>query len=464
LKLDLVVTNGTLVDEHGDRAVDIGVADGRVVELALAGTIGGGRAAEVIDAAGHWILPGLVDAHVHCRAPDRPDREDFTSGTAAAAAGGVTTILEMPIADVGVSNANILNARRELAERDAYVDFGLFGAPGSLERATVHGLAEAGAIGFKIFMLNVAPERGAAFDGVCITGEAEIQRALELVAETGLPCAVHAENDALLRLGYQRARRERLSGAAAYIAEHPPSAEAMAVAWIGVLAEATGARVHVVHVTSAWALELVRLAKARGAALTAETCPHYLLFDEHAAHRFGVWAKIAPPLRSAADRAALWAALADGTLDLIASDHAPFLPEEKATADILDAPSGVPNIEVLGPLMLSAALQSKIELHRMVALLTAQPARLYGIYPQKGALEAGSDADMVIYDPHSEAVVDTGRWLSRSRGSGRIFDGLPYRGAIVRTLVRGRTVYRDGALVGERGWGRMVRPGREHRT
>ena len=458
MKFDLVVSNATLVDEHGSRDVDIAIVDGRVAELPLRGTIDAAGAVEAIDADGYWVLPGLVDAHVHCRAPDRPDREDFASGTAAAAAGGITTILEMPIADIGVVNATILNSRRELAERDAHVDFGLFGAPGSLDRETVLGLAAAGAVGFKIFTLNVSPARGQAFDGICITDEAEIQRALELVAETGLPCAVHAENDSLLRLGYQRARREQLGGAEAYMTEHPEAAEAMAVAWMGVLAETTGARVHIVHVTSAWALDHVRFAKARGARLTAETCLHYLLFDEQIARQFGVWAKIAPPLRSAANRDALWAGLADGTLDFIASDHAPFLPEERAQVDILEAPSGVPNIEVLGPLMLSAALEGKLDFHRMVGLLSAQPARQYGIYPQKGVLEPGSDADLLIYDPRGELVVDTAGWLSRSRGSARIFDGIRYRGTIVRTIVRGRTVYCDGAITGTPGWGRMVRP------
>ncbi len=458
MRLDLVVINGTLVDEHGSRAADIGVVDGRVAQLAIPGGLTIDSAAEVLDAQGLWVFPGFVDPHVHCRAPDRPDREDFASGTAAAAAAGITTILEMPIADVGVSRPEILNARRALAERDAHVDFGLYGACGTLDRALIHGLAEAGACAFKIFTLEVPPERRRSFEGITLTREEDIYHALSLVAETGLLCAVHAENDALLRIGRERARADGLTGADAYLTAHPQAAEAMAVAWMAVLAEATGARVHIVHVTSAWALDFIRLAKRRGVQLTGETCPHYLLFDEETARRHGRWAKIAPPLRPAADREALWAALADGTLDILASDHAPFLPHEKEVEDILAIPSGLPNLEAFTPLMLSAAHDGRLPINHMVALLTARPARLYGLYPQKGALQPGSDADMVLYNPNVSSVIDTTTWQSRSRGSARIFHGLGYRGRVVRTIVRGRTIYAEGQIVGPSGWGQMVRP------
>lgn len=460
MRLDLVIINGTLVDEHGSRPIDIGVVDGRVAQLATPGDLAATGRAELIDAAGLWVLPGFVDPHVHCRAPDHPEREDFASGTAAAAAAGITTILEMPIADVGVTSPEILHARRKLAERDAHVDFGLFGAGGSLDRALIHGLADAGACGYKIFTLEVPPDRRRSFEGIMVTREGDLYHALSLIAETGLVCAVHAENDALLRIGREQARARGLTGADAYLTAHPPAAEAMAVAWLAVLAEATGARVHVVHMTSAWALDLLRLARRRGVAMTGEACPHYLLFDEETARRFGSWAKIAPPLRPATDREALWAALADGTLDFLASDHAPFLPEEKEIEDILAIPSGVPNLEAFPPLMLAAARDGRMPIHQMVGLLGARAARLYGLYPQKGALQPGSDADLVLYDPAANAQVRINTWQSRSRGSARIFDGIAYRGTILRTIVRGRTVYQQGRIVGPKGWGQMVRPQR----
>ncbi len=458
MRLDLAIINGTLVDEHGSRTVDLGVSGGQVAQVAMAGSLPSDPTTEVIDAKGLWILPGFVDPHVHCRAPDHPEREDFASGTAAAAAAGITTILEMPIADVGVSRPAILEARRALAERDAHVDFGLYGACGSLDPETIHGLAKAGACAFKIFTLNVPPARRASFEGITITREDDLYRALSIVAETGLVCAVHAENDALLQIGRERAQKLQLTGADAFLSAHPQAAEVMAVAWMAVLAEATGARVHLVHMTSAWALDFIRLAKRRGVALSAETCPHYLLFDEETARTYGRWAKIAPPMRSAVDREALWAGLDDGTLDILASDHAPFLPHEKELEDILAIPSGLPNLEAFTPLMLSAAQDGRLAMSKMVGLMSARPARLYGLYPRKGALQPGSDADLVLYDPHLSSVIDTATWHSRSRGSAKIFHGLPYRGRITRTLVRGRTVYQDGQLLGSPGWGQMVRP------
>jgi dihydroorotase-like cyclic amidohydrolase len=304
----------------------------------------------------------------------------------------------------------------------------------------------------------VPPDRRRAFEGITITREGDLFQALSLVAETGLICAIHAENDALLRMGRAEAHARGLSGAAAFMTAHPQVAEAMAVAWMTVLAEATGARVHIVHMTSAWALDFLRLAQRRGVRMTGETCPHYLLFDEETSHTHGVWAKIAPPLRSSADREALWAALADGTLDFLASDHAPFLPHEKEADDILATPSGLPNLEAFPPLMLSAAHAGRLPIHQMVGLLGARAARIYGLYPRKGALLPGSDADMVIYDPTPEATIDTTTWHSRSRGSARIFHGLRYRGQVLRTLVRGCTVYQQGKIVGPRGWGKLVRP------
>jgi dihydroorotase (multifunctional complex type) len=459
LRCDLAILNGRLIDEHGERAVDIAVSNGRIAALEPSGSLRG-TAAEEIDAAGLWVLPGFVDPHVHCRAPDHPEREDFASGSAAAAAAGITTFLEMPIADVGVDRVEVFEHRRQLAEAQAHVDFGLYAAAGSLDRATVQALADAGACAFKIFTLQVPPARRPSFSGICLTEEADILTALRLIAETGLVCAVHAENDSLLAAGYRSARELGLTGAVAHAHAHQTVSEAMAVAWLAVLAEASGARVHIVHITSAWALDYLRFAQSRGLPMSGETCPHYLLFNEDDFMQHGTWAKIAPPLRRRTDQEALWQGLRDGTLSFIASDHAPFLPHEKDIPDILATPSGLPNLEAFPPLMLSAALEGRLPFSQMVGLLTAGAARLYNLYPQKGVIQPGSDADMVLYDAQARSRIDINSWFSRSRSSARIFHDIPYRGRILRTLVRGRTVYHDGHLVGASGYGRLVRPAR----
>ncbi|CAA9211127.1 MAG: Allantoinase, partial [uncultured Chloroflexia bacterium] len=449
MSLDLAIVNGTMVDENGWRRVDIGIHQGKVALLALPGTLPEAR--ETVDASDVWVLPGVVDAHFHCRAPDSPDREDFASGTSAAAAGGVTTLFEMPIAHTSVSTPAVVQERQALVERDAYIDVALFGAGGTLDRDATLALAHSGVIGFKIFTHRAAPNRRVQFADLSVLNERDLHTALTLVAQTGLPCAVHAENDQLLELFTQQVGHGKLTGVDAYMATRPTSVEAMAVAQLAILAEATGAHVHVVHVTSAWAIDIIRMARHRGVRITAETCPQYLLFDEHTAHKFGPWTKIAPPLRTLQDREALWAALADGTLDFIASDHAPFTPADKEVADFMAAPSGMPNVEVAAPLMLSAALEGKLPFEQMIGLLTANPARTYGIYPNKGALAIGSDADVMLYDPKATSTIVIEDWFSRSKGSAQVFNGVNYRGRVCQTIVRGATVYRDGKIVGKPG-------------
>ena len=456
MNLDLAITNGILIDEHGERAVELGVRAGQIVVVATRGQLP--SAAQTIDAQGLWVLPGFVDAHFHCRAPDHPAREDFASGTMAAAAGGVTTLCEMPISNVGVTNADILNTRRALLERDAYIDVGLFAACGTLDRDAIHGLADAGAIAFKVFTHRAPKGRESAFQGMCLTENHEFWRALTLTHETGLPCAFHAEDDALIDVYGKEAHAKGLKGVEFYLASRPSAVEAMAVARLVTMAEATGAHVHIVHVTSAWAADIVRQARRRGARVTAETCPQYMLFDEEIARKFGTWVKVAPPLRSKADCEALWAALADGTLDFVASDHAPFTAADREGVSLEAAPSGMPNVEVFAPLVLSAARERCIPMQRAIGWLTANPARVYGFYPRKGALMPGTDADIVLYDPNATTTIDTRRWFSRSRDAARVFDGVTYRGRVVQTIARGQTVFREGAIVGERGWGRMVKP------
>ncbi|MFZ0995576.1 MAG: amidohydrolase family protein [Candidatus Dormiibacterota bacterium] len=454
-RLDLGVVNGILVDEVGERPADLGVSDGIVVEIAEPGGLG--EAERIIDADGRWVLPGFVDAHFHCRAPDHPEREDFASGTSAAAAGGATTILEMPVADVGISSVERFVARRALAESQAVIDFGLLAGCGSLSQSEINGLATAGAVGFKVFTHRPGPGREASFDGLWLTENSELLTALELVRDTGLPCAFHAEDDSLLDFYAQRDEGSS-TPTQRYRDSRPPAVEAMAVARLAILAEASEARVHIVHVTSEWALDLIRASRMRGARLTAETCPHYLFFTDRSTQEVGVWAKVAPPLRAATDSAALIGGIEDGTIEVVCSDHAPFAEADREGVDIMEAPSGVPGVEIFAHLVLDAALRGQLELATVVRSLTAGPARLYGLYPQKGALLVGSDADFVVYDPHEETTVRIAGWISRSRASARLFEGRKYRGQVKMTFVRGQPVYADGKVLGQRGYGRMVRP------
>ncbi len=453
--VDLVVRNATAVTSDWSRRVDVSVNGGKIAGLHEPGTYI--AASSVVDAGGKWVLPGLVDAHFHCRAPDHPEREDFWSGTKAAAAGGVTSVLEMPVADVGTSTVARLRSRKELAARESVVDVGLFAGCGSLSESEIGGLAAEGAVGFKIFTHSPLAERRAAFDGLWLADNGKLLNALALVAKTGLPVAIHAEDEELIRY-FAGTARESMHPAEVYRSLRPPVVEAMAVARACILAEATGARVHIVHVSSRWAVDLVRMWRAKGAPVTAETCPHYMFYTEDDMVRVGKAAKVAPPLRSASDAQALVDAVSDGTLQVICSDHAPFTPQDREAVDYLDAPSGVPGVEVLGQLALSAALLGDAPLPAVLRALTEAPASIYGIFPEKGSLDVGTDADFVIYDPSYQGVVSTREWHSRARLSAGLFEGTRVRGRVEATYVRGCLVYSRGEVTVGGGFGRVLKP------
>jgi allantoinase len=236
--------------------------------------------------------------------------------------------------------------------------------------------------------------------------------------------------------------------------------EAVATARAMAFARMAGAPVHVVHLSSAAALGEVRAARAAGVAVSAETCPHYLVLTEDDLERWGPYAKCNPPLRSAETRDRLWEAVGAGVIDVLGTDHSPYLAEERTafTHDIWGAPPGLPGLEEFLPLLLTAVNQNRLSLPRLVRLTSEQPSRLFGLWPRKGAVQAGSDADLVLIDLRSELVHDHRRLYTKAREAALVYDGMTFRGLPVQTIVRGRTVMRRGEVVGEPGWGRWVMP------
>jgi allantoinase len=437
--LDLRILGGLVITDGTAEHRDIGIEGGKIVEVGPPGTIA--QADEEIVATGHYVLPGAVDGHFHCRAPSHPERGDFGSETRAAAAGGVTTVLEMPVSDPACSDPDVFLARRRLGERQCLVDFGLYGGGAVRDRAHAQSMAEIGAVAFKLFTHAPAPDRAREFDGLWATDEVSIYRSLEAVASTGLVCTVHAENEPLLRMFSAAADTQ--------VPRRPPVIESVAIATVGAVSAATSARVHIAHVTSAPALDAVRGARTAGASITAETCPQYLVFDDAQITRLGAFAKVAPPLRPAGHRQALWAGLLDGTLAIVASDHAPFLPAEKESVQYALAPQGLPTVETMFPILMDAAAHNVLPLTRAVELITAAPARLFSLYPRKGTISPGADADIVVFDPDGTSLPGVSSFVSRAAGCGRIFDGMKLKGRVERTIVRGRTVFRNGVLAGE---------------
>lgn len=456
--LDLAIINGTVVTAAGTQAVDVGVTGGRIALLAGRGDLP--PAAETVDAAGKLVLPGAIDSHFHCRAPANPEREDFASGSRAAAAGGATTILEMPISIPPTTNGATLAARRAHAERDSYVDYGFYSSMASLDQDDVDSALAEGAVAFKAFLQEVPPGREAEFTGICLYHHDDILRSLELVGPTGTPAVFHAEDYETYTLLEQRLKAAGRTDVAAHWEWRPDYVEAIAISTLLLLAEAIGTHVHLPHISSALAAGLIRDAKRRGVPVTAETCPQYLALDHDTLRRHGPFAKCNPPLKTPADNAALWEALADGTIDTVATDHSPFTVPEKEVGwrDIWAAPPGFPGADILTPFMLTAALDGRLPLARAVELITSAPAAIFNLSPRKGTVAPGSDADLVVYDPEGRYPVDLATWQSRSAAMGHVWAGYDMAGRVERTIVRGRTVYLDGRITGEPGYGEALSP------
>jgi allantoinase len=456
--MDYVIANGTIVGEHASLRADVGIAGERVAALAAPWSLRG--VGETIDATGLLVLPGAIDVHFHCRTPGYDERGDFYSETRAAAAGGVTSVFEMPISKPGCATPAIFAERRRLLEAQAIIDVALYGAPGTLIAEDVRGMAEAGAIAFKIFMHRAPLGRDDEFIGICLTEDDQLHEALRLTRESGRRLVVHCESDALLERGIARLRAAGRVDAAAHGESRPPVVEAVAVARILTLAEDVGAPVHIAHVSSAAALNVVRRFRRDGLDVTAETCPQYLFFDEEDALRLGAYAKINPPIRSASDQAALWRGLAEGDLDLVTTDHSTYLVEEKERGlhDIWRAPSGAPGVQTLVPGVVGAALEGRISLQEAVRLVSAAPARLFGLAGRKGSVQPGADADICLYDPQPRTVLTRERMFSQARDVDKLYAGRAFQGQVVATFSRGRLVYRDGEILAQKGSGRFLRP------
>lgn len=457
MKFDTLIINGDVITERGVEALDIGIVGERITALVRRGTPL--EAASVIDAAGQLVIPGAVDIHFHCRAPAYPERGDFATETRAAAAGGVTTIFEMPISKPCCATGDIFRARKALGEANAYVNFALYGAPGLLKRHEVQDMAAEGAVAFKIFTTAAPAGRDDEFDGLCLPDTDGLFQALKLVEETGLVVTIHAEDNPLLEWHTAQLQAAGRNDIAAHGESRPPHVEAVSIASVLTMNEAIGANIHIAHVSSAAALAALRRFKRDGATATGETCPHYLFFSEDDLERVGPYAKINPPLRSAADQAALWQGLADGSLMAVTTDHSPFTVEEKerARTDIWRTPPGAPGVEELVLGMMDAALNGRISLEHAVRLISTNGAKRFGVYPQKGAIAVGTDADIVIYDPQQTTTIHPDMLFSKAKDCDKLYEGMTFRGRVCRTLVNGRTVFHDGAMLGQPGWGKFVR-------
>jgi dihydroorotase len=442
---DLVIRNGKVVAPDSVIDASIAIKDGVVISVGADATMPPAR--ETLDAKGMHVLPGAIDDHVHFRDPGYPHKEDFASGTAAAAFGGVTTVFDMPNTIPATGTPDILSAKHTMAVGKAHVDFGLYGLLGEDTIEHVPELAKS-VIGFKLYMGNT-------FGKIATPSTGAMLECFEVVALTGKRVSLHAETNSITERREARLRQAGRIDPLAHIASRPAVVAVEAVSRAAILSEWTGARIQILHISSADELRPLREAKARGVDITGETCPHYLLLSTDDYARVGGVIRVNPPVREKRNQEPLWAALIDGTIDVIATDHAPHSIEEKTRNDIWTVDCGFPGVETQMPMMLTEAAVGRFSVSDYVRWSAANPAKIWGLYPRKGVIQAGADADIAIVDLDREWSIDDAKLQSLSRITP--FHGRKVKGLPVHTLVRGRFVMKDRTLMpATRGWGRSV--------
>jgi allantoinase len=425
---DFVIRGRGVVTPEGVRPASVHIAEGRIVRL--------GAWAEappdiaVVDAGESIVMPGLVDTHVHVNEPGRTEWEGFDTATRAAAAGGVTTILDMPLNSIPATTTVIaLEGKRKAARGKSVVNVEFIGGlvPGNL--GELEALRDAGVRAFKCFL---SPSGVDEFPAV---SERDLRKAFPMLARLGLPLMVHAEDPACL-LPSRGSSREYGD----YLTTRPVAAERAAITLLARLMEQTPTPVHIVHLSSASSLEIVRTARARGLPLTVETCPHYLTLAAEEIPDGATEYKCAPPIREKRERDALWEALIAGDIDLIVSDHSPCPPKMKETeGDFFSAWGGIASLQLSLSAVWTGARARGVKLERIAQWMSAGPARLAGLQSRKGALAAGYDADIVLWDPEARFVVDPTQLLHRHRVTP--YAGRELLGRVSATYVGGRRIF-----------------------
>lgn len=453
--MSLLVGNGTLVTELGLIDADLLCADGRIQAIVDRGE--SAAADERIDASGQLVFPGFIDPHVHSRDPGSTHKETFAHSTLGALCGGTTTVLEMPNAVPAVTDAATFERRREEHAAKAWVDFGLWGmALGPANLHEVAGMHRAGAVAVKFFWGYALDKqtKGLVYNFAAAPPESlllppengDVLEMFREVASYGGVLAAHCEDRHILArsaeiLGHPIETYDDLLFA------RPAIAEATSIAVGAQFARATGCRFHVVHMASAAGAQVVREAQAAGAPITAETCPQYLTLTDKDAKRLGPAIKVYPPVRSQVDQDALWAAINDGAISSVGSDHAPHLIEEKLLG-FDSAPAGGLGVETLAPLMVDAMVAGRISPVRLAEVLSTSTAKLYGLWPRKGTIRPGADADLTLVDPAGSCRVSNDRMHALNPIT--TWDGWELRGRVTASVLGGSLAMAGGEPVGER--------------
>ncbi|MBI4525217.1 MAG: dihydroorotase family protein [Deltaproteobacteria bacterium] len=454
MNADLVIKNGWVVTPEETFKGGVAIKDEKFVALGTDDVLPTGK--EEIDAKGKYILPGIIDGHVHFREPGLGYKEDFTTGSTAAVCGGVTMVMDMPNVTPPTADAEKVRDKIKLAEGKFLTDVAFFGVVVQTNIEQILPMAEAGVIGYKIFFGETIGNLPFPDDGACLD-------AFRFIAQSKLPLGIHAENRQIMAYHTNKLKAEGKNDPIYWESSRPDICEAESVHHAIFFAETFGTKLHVYHMSSKQAAWMVRDAKARGLRVTAETGPHYLLREYKDMAEVGPLLKMNPPVRSRDHAEVLWDGLLNGYIDMIATDHSPHTLEEKGSditgkmtkPAIWDCISGFCGVETAVPVMLTEVNKGRMTLNHYVKLTSENPARVWQIYPKKGCIRLGSDGDVTIVDLEKEGTIDVNKLHSKNKPSP--WHGWKVKGMPVCTIVRGHVQMRDGEVVGKP-VGKVVRP------
>lgn len=438
---DLVVRSRRVVTPEAMGPAAILIRGGTIYGVAGFDAVPAGSA--VFEAGERVVMPGLVDTHVHINEPGRTEWEGFTSATRAAAAGGVTTLVDMPLNCIPpTTTASGLLAKIAAAAGKLWVDVGFWGGVVPGNAAEMRPLWDAGVCGFKCFLVPSGVEEFPAVK------RSDLREALPELVSLGAVLLVHSELPEPIEKASEAARSAKPERYATWLASRPSEAEIEAIALLVRLSQDLGARIHIVHLSSAEGAALVREAKAKGLSVTAETCPHYLTFSAEEISNGATEFKCAPPVRERENREALWSALREGTIDCVVTDHSPCPPEMKLreTGDFLKAWGGIASLQVSLPAVWTEAQRRGHSVRELAAWMCEGPARLAGLEKRKGAIAVGYDADLVVWEPEASFVVEAARLHHRHKLTP--YDGREMKGVVEATFLRGRKIYEHGEFCG----------------
>ena len=463
MEADLVIRNGTIVPGDGTMVQGLGIAvkGDRIAAICMQDELPPAR--RMIDAKGRHVVPGLIDPHVHTRAPGYEYKEDFETCSAAAAAGGITTFLAMFNVKPPLISEENFRFFIDYARQHSMVNFNAHGLVIETNLDEIPKMAAAGISSIKFligYKFDISGQGGRPdVKGLACPSDGKMLDAMRRIAETRVPLSCHAENEDIIHHLQAVLKAQGRNDPLAHLLARPNVAEEEAISRLIIYTRVCGNKLHILHLPGKEGVRLVREAQQEGLSVTAETCPQYLLMthEEHLA-KLGTVAKINPPIRSQADQDALWEGIHRGGVDVIGTDHSPHTDEEKMTdrpqADIWKAMAGFVGVETSIPLMLTEVNKGRLSLAKMVELCSTNVARLFGLYPDRGLLRVGGAADITILDLAKEGGID--RRKLHSKTTVTPFDGWRVKGLPTHTLVNGTVVYEDGKVLGKPGDGRFV--------